>query len=42
MGTISEEIASNLLEDLLGEEINKSSIKATVSEMVKEYKIKKI
>ena len=42
MGTISEEIASNLLKDLLGEEINKSSIKATVSEMVKEYKIKKI
>ena len=42
MGTISEEIASNLLKDILGEEINKSSIKATVSEMVKGHKVKKI
>ena len=42
MGTISEEIASNLLKDLLGEEVNRSSVKATISEMVKEYKIKKI
>tara|TARA_B100000029_G_scaffold425402_1_gene433745 strand:+ start:267 stop:842 length:576 start_codon:yes stop_codon:yes gene_type:complete len=41
MSAISEEIALNLLKDILGEDVNKSSIKATVSEMTKEYKIKR-
>ena len=39
---ISEEITSNLLKDIFGESGNESSIKATVSEVVKEHKIKKI
>ena len=39
---ISEEITSNLLKDIFGEAGNESSIKATVSEVVKEHKIKKL
>tara|TARA_A100001011_G_scaffold390750_1_gene474841 strand:- start:963 stop:1538 length:576 start_codon:yes stop_codon:yes gene_type:complete len=42
MTRISEEITSNLLKDIFGESGNESSIKATVSEVVKEHKIKKI
>ena len=39
---ISEEITSNLLKDIFGEAGNESSIKATISEVVKEHKIKKL
>ena len=39
---ISEEITSNLLKDIFGETGNESSIKATISEVVKEHKIKKL
>ena len=35
---ISEEIVSNLIKDIFGEDLNKSSIKATVSEIIKEHK----
>ena len=37
-GLISEEIASNLLKNIFGEEVNKSSIKATVEEVVKQQR----
>ena len=39
---ISEEIVSNLIKDIFGEDLNKSSIKATVSQIHKEHKVKKI
>ena len=39
---ISEEIVSSLLKDIFGEDLNKSSIKATVSEVAKENRVKKI
>jgi len=39
---ISEEIVSSLLKDIFGEDLNKSSIKATVSGVAKEHKAKKI
>tara|TARA_B100000029_G_scaffold232033_1_gene229439 strand:- start:459 stop:1034 length:576 start_codon:yes stop_codon:yes gene_type:complete len=39
---ISEEIASSLVKDIFGEDLNKSSIKATVSETLKEHKVKNI
>ena len=42
MSKISEEITSNLLKDIFGESVNESSIKAAVSEITKEHKIKKI
>ena len=35
---ISEEIVSNIIKDIFGEDLNKSSIKATVSEITKGYK----
>ena len=33
-----EEIVSNVIKDIFGEDLNKSSIKATVSEIKKGYK----
>ena len=42
LNIISEEIVSTLVKDIFGEELNKSSIKATVSQVLKEYKVKKI
>ena len=40
---ISEEIVSNLIKDIFGEDLNRSSIKATVSQVLKEkHKVKKI
>tara|TARA_Y100000817_G_scaffold247048_1_gene199138 strand:- start:945 stop:1511 length:567 start_codon:yes stop_codon:yes gene_type:complete len=37
-GVIAEEIASNLIENIFGEELNKSSMSATISETMKGYK----
>ena len=42
INTISEEIVSTLVKDIFGEDLNRSSIKATVSQVLKEYKVKKI
>ncbi len=42
IGIISEEIVSNLLKDIFGEDANKSSIKATVTEIIKKRGGKKI
>ena len=39
---ISEEIVSSLLKDIFKEDLNKSSIKATVSEVLKEHGAKKL
>ena len=39
LNIISEEIVSTLVKDIFGEELNKSSIKATVSKVIKEYKV---
>tara|TARA_Y100001936_G_C15824934_1_gene533704 strand:+ start:207 stop:782 length:576 start_codon:yes stop_codon:yes gene_type:complete len=39
---ISEEIVSSLIKDIFGEDLNRSSIKATVTEALKEHKVKKI
>ena len=38
MISISEEIVSNVIKDIFGEDLNKSSIKATVTEINKGYK----
>ena len=38
VGLISEEIVSNIIKNIFGEDLNKSSIKATVSEITKGYK----
>ena len=38
---VSEDIVSSLLKEIFGEDGNKSSIKATVSEVVKQQKVKK-
>ena len=38
---ISEEIVSGLIKDIFGEDLNKSSIKATVSQLTKEHESKK-
>ena len=35
---ISEEIASNIIKDIFGEELNQSSLKATISQVIKENK----
>ena len=35
---ISEEVASNLIKDIFGEELNQSSLKATISQVIKENK----
>ena len=37
--SVSEELASNLIKDIFGEELNQSSIKAAVAESIKESKI---
>jgi len=42
VNTISEEIVSTLVKDIFGEDLNRSSIKATVSQVLKEHKVKKI
>ncbi len=42
VNAISEEIVSTIVKDIFGEDLNKSSIKATVSQVLKEYKVKKI
>ena len=42
VNTISEEIVSTLVKDLFGEDLNRSSIKATVSQALKEHRVKKI
>ena len=34
---ISQEIVSNLIKDIFGEDLNKSSIEASVSQTIKEY-----
>ena len=39
---ISEEIVSSLIKEIFGEDLNRSSIKATVAETIKEQRIKKI
>ena len=36
VGSISEEMVSEVIKDIFGEELNKSSIKAAVSETLKE------
>lgn len=41
INTISEEIVSELIKDIFGEDLNKSSIKATVSQVTKEQGLKK-
>ena len=41
VSTISEDIVSNLLKDIFGEEGNKSSIKSTISEVIKQQRITK-
>ena len=38
MISISEEFVSNVIKDIFGEDLNKSSIKATVTEINKGYK----
>ena len=38
VSAISEEIVSSVIKDIFGEDLNKSSIKATVSEITKGYK----
>ena len=38
VGLISEEIVSSVIKDIFGEDLNNSSIKATVSEITKGYK----
>ncbi len=38
VNVISEEIASNLIKDIFGEDLNKSSLKATISQVIKENK----
>ena len=40
--TISEDIVSSLLKDIFGEDGNRSSIKATVSEVIKRQRITKL
>tara|TARA_A100001011_G_scaffold314751_1_gene333015 strand:+ start:314 stop:889 length:576 start_codon:yes stop_codon:yes gene_type:complete len=42
VNSISEGITSELLKEIFGEDINKSSIEAAVSQVVKEHEVKKI
>ena len=42
VNAISEEIASGLIKDIFGENLNRSSIEATVSQVIKERKLKKL
>ena len=42
VNAISEEIVSSLVKDIFGEDLNRSSIKATVSQVLKERGVKKI
>ena len=39
---VAEDIVSDLIKNIFGEDLNKSSIKASVSQEIKKYKIKKI
>ncbi len=40
VNVISEEIASNLIKNIIGEDLNKSSLKATISQIIKEKKMR--
>ena len=40
VNVISEEIASNLIKNIIGEELNKSSLKATISQIIKEKQMR--
>ena len=42
VNSISQDIASNLVEDIFGEELNKSSIEASVLQTIKEYEKEKL
>ena len=42
VSAISEEIASGLIKDIFGEDLNRSSVEATVSQVIKERKLKKL
>ncbi len=42
VNAISEEIVSTIVKDIFGEDLNKSSIKATVSQVLKEHKVEKV
>ena len=42
VSAISEDVVSSLLKDIFGEDGNKSSIKATISEVIKQKKIKRL
>ena len=42
VNAISEEIVSTIVKDIFGEDLNKSSIKATVSQVLKEHKVGKV
>ena len=42
VNSISQDIASNLVKDIFGEELNKSSIEATVLQTIKEYEKEKL
>ena len=42
VNAISEEIASGLIKDIFGENLNRSSIEATVSQVIREHKLKKL
>ncbi len=42
VNAISEEIVSTIVKDIFGEGLNKSSIKATVSQVLKEHKVGKV
>ena len=42
VNAISEEIASGLIKDIFGEDLNRSSVEATVSQVIKERKLKKL
>ncbi len=40
INVISEEIASNLIKNIIGEDLNKSSLKATISQIIKEKQMR--
>ena len=42
VNSISQDIASNLVKDIFGEELNKSSIEASVLQTIKEYEKEKL
>tara|TARA_A100001011_G_scaffold329926_1_gene355476 strand:+ start:481 stop:1056 length:576 start_codon:yes stop_codon:yes gene_type:complete len=41
INVISEEVTANLIKDIFGEDLNRSSIQATVAEVTKDYRNKK-